>query len=133
MVKSKEEILRALELCVNCTYDCSTCPYEDAAVATDYLCVDALLMDVRQVLQGARVLTLEEADEADVCWLELKGTDRIPPCRPVIWMDADKRANVSVRRFGGIMETGGAEEYRRTFRFWSERPTQAQREAIAWE
>lgn len=59
-----------------------------------------------------RVLTLEEAEKAEVCWLEQRGYE------PYVTDDAD---------------TWNPEIYGKAYRCWSAMPTDEQRKAVKWE
>ena len=62
--------------------------------------------------QEPRVLTLEEAKKAEVCWLEQRGYE------PYATDDAD---------------TWNPEVYGKVYRCWSLMPTDEQRKAIKWD
>lgn len=62
--------------------------------------------------QEPRVLTLEEAKKADVCWLEQRGYE------PYVTDDAD---------------TWNPEIYGKAYRCWSAMPTEEQRKAVKWD
>lgn len=62
--------------------------------------------------QEPRVLTLEEAKKAEVCWLEQRGYE------PYVTDDAD---------------TWNPEIYGKAYRCWSAKPTDEQRKAEKWE
>lgn len=77
--------------------------------------------------QEPRVLTLDEALEADVCWLEISGSDRVSPCRIGGVNDF-----FSIRRFDQTPEVCAKKNYGWLLRCWSARPTDAQRKAVRW-
>lgn len=74
-----------------------------------------------------RVLTLEEADEADVCWIEARGARRVPPCRISV-----RREHVILKRFGTIEEIGHTADYNVDFRCWSLRPDEDLMRKTPW-
>lgn len=74
------------------------------------------------------MLTLDEALEADVCWLEIEGADRVPPCR----IGGGVKC-VTIRRFDHVPEVALLDEYGKLFRCWSARPTEELREKVKWE
>ena len=82
---------------------CNDCPYKDP----EHECFRLLMNDVVGFVeaQQPRVMTLDEAYEADVCWCELEGSDRVPPCRL-----APIAGGGVIRRFTGSPETFVAEE-----------------------
>ena len=77
--------------------------------------------------QEPRVLTLAEALEADVCWLEKKGDDRVWPCKVG---GGEKWA--AIWRFDQEPMAVLRDEYGKLFRCWSARPTEEQRKAAPW-
>ena len=77
--------------------------------------------------QEPRVLTLDEALEADLCWLEKKGDDRVWPCKVG---GGEKWA--AIWRFDQEPMAVLRDEYGELFRCWSARPTDEQREATPW-
>lgn len=74
-----------------------------------------------------RVLTLDEALEADVCWLEKKGDNRVWPCKIGC---GEKWA--AVWRFDQEPMAVPRDEYGKLSRCWSARPTDEQRKAEPW-
>ena len=79
--------------------------------------------------QEPRVLTLDEAEEADICWLEVKGLNRIVPCR-ISFSDEE---TVLVYRLMSPTETFSTEDYGKRCRLWSAKPDGEQREAVKWD
>jgi hypothetical protein len=81
--------------------------------------------------QEPRVMTLEEIREGEVCWFDCPGNFIL---RPVICNMYD-RGDSSYLNF--IWQHGNFSwkicEYGRTWRCWTSRPTDAQREATPWE
>ena len=116
------------------------CPYH---ISRDEarLCRINLLFDVCSLLQidanAPRVMTLTEAFDAEVAWLERYANpdDGVEPIiQPVIiryyengyWqclIEQDESADLSL-----FLDGFGTE-----FRFWTSRPTDEQREATPWE
>lgn len=74
-----------------------------------------------------RVLTLDEALEADVCWLEKKWDDRVWPCKVG---GGEKWA--AIWRFDQEPMAVPRDEYGKLFRCWSARTTKEQRKAASW-
>ena len=118
----RETILKAIDICT-IGPECSGCPLKDV---TD--CDGIIKRGVLNLLRP-HVLTLAEADDADVCWYEVKSVDRMPPCR-VRWFDGCNE--VTVYRFIANPEYPLEEEYCETWRLWSARPSREQREETAW-
>ena len=77
--------------------------------------------------QEPRALTLDEALEADVGWLEKKGDNRVWPCK----IGCGEKW-VAVWRFDQEPMAVPRVEYGKLLRCWSARPTDEQREAIPW-
>lgn len=75
-----------------------------------------------------RVLTLDEALEADVCWLEKKGDDRSWPCKV-----GGGEKWVAAWRFDQETTVMRRDEYGKQFRCWSAEPTKEQRKAVKWD
>lgn len=121
-----EKVIKGLECCAfGC---CLGCPYLD--IVDD--CEGVLCADVLALLkaQEPRVLTLEEAralEQDTVVWYEHTG---VHPPRPRIVHYADNE---------GIVFTDGGvwlftkDDYGKTWRCWTSRPTDEQREAVKWE
>lgn len=79
--------------------------------------------------QEPRVMTLEEAFDAEVCWFE----DRSPYGTIV---DActvyDFGETLKVQCFGDLVYPRSKADHNKIFRFWSSRPTDEQRQAVKW-
>lgn len=108
----REKVIKGLEyhikeLSVGKT--CYECPYFG-----DNPCEIQLIANTLELLkeQEPRVLTLEEAKKAEVCWLEQRGYE------PYVTDDAD---------------TWNPEIYGKAYRCWSAKPTDEQRKAEKWE
>lgn len=112
----REKIWRELEYCID-EWHTSIVPRETLIAAVETLREDT-----------PRVLTLAEAAEADVCWLEVEGVERMPPCRIAV-----EARHVMVRRIGGLQEMGQPDEYGTVFRCWSRRPTMEERKGRKWQ
>ena len=123
----REKVIRGLKahaVIGMCGYNCPYYDYSGQGTCSETLCADALSMLKEQ---EPRVMTLEEAAEADVCWLEIKGSGRILPC-----MVRDDEENFSIRTDEPTPELGPGDENGKEYRIWSARPTDAQREAVKW-
>lgn len=119
---TREEAIKLLEHCLTMD-DCDNCPQ-----INDGNCFESRIKMMLDLLKP-HVLTLAEADDADVCWYEVKSVDRMPPCR-VRWFDGCNE--VTVYRFIANPEYPLEEEYCETWRLWSARPSREQREETAW-
>ena len=129
-----KKTIRGLECCTqadNRGYPkCERCPYADKKLGTCDA-VQGLMNDALSLLKAQipRVLTLEEAYEADVCWAEVKEIIRIAPVR------ITKKNGVGAwvcHRFLSCSESFSETDYGKYFRFWSARPTDEQRKAVKW-
>lgn len=119
---NREKVLKGLECCLvfdeDWLYHCDECPYratEDERKVIDWCChLEELRKDALELLkeQEPRVLTLEEAKKAEVCWLEQRGYE------PYATDDAD---------------TWNPEIYGKAYRCWSLKPTDEQRKAVKWD
>ena len=134
-----EKVLLGLKCCLPQTDEeaeigCDQCPYNDNCgdAGNDVMLRTTLVEDIRKLLeeQQPRVLTLGEACEADVCWIEVKGSDRITPGR--IGNHGGEEI-FSIRRFDALDETFTAPEHGTEIRFWSARPTEEQRRKTEWQ
>lgn len=126
----REKVIKGLERCnaPNNHYDC---PYNGAEHYN--ICTHRLLNDAIEALkaQQPRVMTLEEANDADVCWAEGRdGWDATPPRRMSLW----NWNEVRLYRFASEEYVSlKPNEYGKTWRCWTARPTEAQREAVSWD
>ena len=76
-----------------------------------------------------RILTLDESEEADVCWLEARGVERVIPCRVTIY---PKSITALIRKMIANPEDMFIEDYGRDWRCWSGRPSSKQRREAKW-
>ena len=110
---------------------CAHCPHGDDCrrAEGDVNINERIVEDVRALVKALepRVLTLDEALEADVCWLEISGSDRVPPCRIGGLNDF-----FSIRRIDQTHEVCAKKNYGWLLRCWSARPTEEQRKAVKW-
>ena len=123
----REKVIRGLKahaVIGMCGDNCPYYGYSGQGTCSETLCADALSLLKEQ---EPRVMTLEEAAEADVCWLEIKGSGRILPC-----IVRDDEENFSIRTDEPTPELGPGDENGKEYRLWSARPTDAQREAVKW-
>ena len=120
---NKEEVKAALRCCIVRDPDdkkrCPECPYRDPAA----YCVNRLFMDALKLLdepEPARLVTTEDFQRPDAdaggaipCWKEAKSPTR--------------RSGWAVIVYGKWLAD------KATARYWTGKPTDAQREAAAWE
>lgn len=79
--------------------------------------------------QEPRVMTLEEALAADYVYLEIKLHASLPCDCCILAVDPDGGILPLKRGFAGYLD---GEEYGETWRCWTQRPSDEQREATPW-
>ncbi len=109
--------------------ECARCPYR-FPIGIDGTC-ENLIPLFRAILpvlkaQVPRVMTLEEAKNADHCFCE---AGSLFVCRIVPVPDGW----VTIQQFGRPDMEIDSNEYGIAFRCWTSRPTEEQREAVTWE
>lgn len=127
----REKVIKGLECCRNGF--CFACPYNDG-VDGNVDCKQRWADDALELLkeQEPRVLTLDEIKEGEPYWL---GAGKEFVTRPVICVhredDAQKPYIMFVWEFG---EFGWlSEDYGKTWRVWSAKPTDEERGKVAWD
>ena len=124
-----EKVLSGLEHCIQGSIGCHMgCPYADEPACRQVLCRDAIsVLDAAQ----PRVMTLEKIQDGGCYWFEA-GKDFV--IRPVICIrneeDAWKRYVCFAWQFGTF--SWEADDYGKTWRCWTARPTEEQRKAVKW-
>lgn len=126
-----DKAIKGLECCILRDPDdfprCSVCPYESN-------CVNRLKMDVLALLkaQEPRVMTLDEIKDGEPYWLSA-GKEFVP--RPVICIHREDDARKPYITFAWQFGTFSweSEDYDKTWRCWTSRPTDEQREAVKWD
>lgn len=106
-----EKVIKGLECC---TEDgCKDCPYYNNCDIFDEYPSETLLKDVLEVLkeQEPRVLTWDEVEHAEVCWVEERGNEPYADLDAADW---------------------NPEYYGKTIRCWNYKPTKEQRKAVKW-
>lgn len=148
-----EKVVKGLECCLPETQEqavlsCAACPYDPCRFSVS-LSIN-LLDDVRKLItaqqerikeleagQTARVMTLEEVKDNEVMYLEdfTEPDDGVEPIiRPAVNVEAKNGGIVmldSVAWDEGFIFVVDS-EYGKTWRCWTQRPTDEQREAAAW-
>ena len=149
-----EKVCKGLVCCLPETQEhaelsCADCPYDPCGVSVSLPI--SLIDDVRKLItaqqerikeleagQTARVMMLEEVKDNEVMYLEdfTEPDDGVEPIiRPAVNVEAKN---------GGIVMLDSAtwdegfifvvdSEYGKTWRCWTQRPTDEQREAVKWE
>lgn len=135
----REMVIKGLECCISAR-TCSECPYIDEypEVCTSGECIAALMKDAEELLkaQEPRVMTLEtilnEYRDAPL-YLEIQGGGY---CDWAYWYRKPKRGILTLRWYHEDEAWGAGvplDEYRKTWRCWTSRPTDEQREAVKWD
>lgn len=135
-----EKVCKGLKRCCGFTIaidPCVGCGYKDANCIKNIM-RDALSLirqqqeRIKELEAGneARILSFDEALEADVCWLEARGVDRVIPCRIECTPGS---VTVLIRKMIALPESMMREDYLIEWRPWSSRPTFEQREAVMWK
>ena len=127
-VISKLQILRTW-CAVNPDYNMGL-PVDDCVKAVGWL-DDALALLRHEVsAQEPRVMTLEDVKEGEAYWLEMRGiASEYAICK--LNDHGDSAFLDFAVQFGG--KTLESDRYGKTWRCWTSRPTDEQREAIPWE
>ena len=136
-----DTMITALEHCVT---DCGDdCPMKDEAWKTagfaacrayDEEPVEVPAALIRRTVallqaQEPRVLTLDEACNADCVWYDWR-TRGVRPAK--VNRVPHETGTYRIQRFGDIDEWNHADEYGEYWRCWTSRPTDAQRAAEPW-
>ena len=131
----RNKVIKGLEWCMNEKHDCyreKGCPYENEG--DDVGCKYALHRDALAMLkaQEPRVMTLEEVNalDWDYCYLE---QERLPGKEYRGMLGKYIMTCVTWPSITAAKISYGAENYGRTWRCWTSRPTKEQMEAVKWE
>ena len=132
----RDKVIKGLECCDGYCDDETGCPYFNVLEPFD--CEKQLRADAIALLkaQEPRVMTIQEVARCSMCWLE----DESAPV-PAPFISMEKRANgekcdmfLAVKPDNDDCEFWyNIHEYGKTWRCWTARPTDAQREAVKWE
>lgn len=114
--------------CEECTYN----PHP--GMNWPYGCIAGqrkIVADAREILAQAipKVLTIEEAEDAEVCWIETVGTLETVPGHV---NTPPKSITAIVWRFRRMTESMFLEDYGRDWRCWSARPSRRQMKDMKW-
>ena len=130
-----EKVIKGLEWCMNEKHDCyreKGCPYENEG--EDIGCKYALHSDALALLkaQEPKVMTLEEVNalDWDYCYLE---QERLPGKEYRGMLGKYIMTCVTWPSITAAKISQGMDNYGKTWRCWTARPTDAQREAVKWE
>ena len=121
----REKVIRALVLCTDKVVRCEECEYQHDCHVNG--AEHAIMQDALELLTP-RVMTLEEACGADVCWFEQVGN----PIECAVVRDYGE-GMANARLLQSWRDCVYPEHlYGEMWRCWTARPTEAQREAEAW-
>ena len=130
-----EKVIKGLECCEHLSGEyCRQCPYhEDIAADTPPCCTGVLAHDALALLKEreARVMTLEEACGAEICWIEVRAINCVSAADIVF--DPVKADRIDIYRPGMPDSQLGIDLYGEVWRCWTSRPTDEQREAVKWD
>lgn len=119
----REKVFRGLACCLSAWRHCDKCPYKPPRCAE-------LLTDAMALLeaQEPRVMTLEEALGGDECWVEYpNGGCGYADCYLSYTTKGADIYRTMKHDFNVPLAT-----YGKTWRCWTSRPTDEQREAVKW-
>ena len=132
-----ENVIRGLECCRRGF--CFSCPYNDG-IDENVECKQKWADDALSLLkvQEARVMTLEEIEDAldNVVWLDIPGAENLADGFSLIMAYSRKNGFVLLDSpFGDNPSQDRFEytDYNKTWRCWTARPTDEQREAVKWD
>lgn len=134
-----EKVLKGLECCRNGF--CFACPYNDG-VDDNVDCKQKWADDAIAILkfQQPRVLTAGEIRSLSNCpvWRETKNSRQNLYQGWVLLYEIQKGMGITGERFGMAEPNGRVswfktDDYSKTWRCWSSRPTDEQRKAAAWD
>lgn len=128
----REKVINGLECCIERDPDdhtrCGECPYEST------MCGNRLKIEALALLkaQQPRVMTLEEVNalDWDYCYLE---EERLPGKVYRSILGKHVLTCVTWPSITAAKITHGCDGYGKTWRCWTSRPTDAQREAEPWK
>lgn len=107
----RETFIKKCECCINYYTGFGDCDIDNCEYCgTDVGCAFRLINDALKLLKP-RVLSLDEACDAEVCWLEQKGYDPYTTLDACYW---------------------NKKTYNIGWRCWSQKPTDEQRKAVSW-
>ena len=141
----REKVINGLECCSAYDYRCNDCPYQDDGIEDDCYS-DELHADALALLkaQEPRVMTLEEVKQERICWIEDADEGMTVRLFPATMFGIGEYANGS-KSYMFLAQKPWAidandcewwyliEDYGETWRCWTSRPTDEQREAVKWE
>lgn len=122
-----EKVIKGLECC-NMPNNHDDCPYNGAAHYN--ICTHQLLTDAIALLkeQEPRVLTLEEVTGGGECYVEYRNGG----CGYCDCYFSDDAEKINIYRPLKIDYYADPDCYNKTWRCWTARPTEEQREATPW-
>ena len=140
----REKVMKGLECCSQGAKEpytptiryCAECPYPESEIP----CTRALARDALELLkaQEPRVMTLEEVEDAldTVVWVDRPLIDNTSDEYALIDAYSRKTQIVELRYpfcDKDYRERADYATYGKTWRCWTSRPTDEQREAVKWE
>ena len=142
----REMIIKALECCAHIAHMCRDCPmteYRRRYNAGEGCDCHSILADkaLKMLMEKeSRVMTLEEVRDSlkTPIWKEVKSRQKDLYQGWVLAYDVQTGMGITGTRLGMSEPSGRVvwyklEDYGRTWRCWTARPMEVQREAMAWE
>lgn len=142
----REKLIKGLECCLanahnKCSYKSTDEGIDKVTPCTTYLMQDALAL---LKAQEPRVMTLEEVKIKRICWIEDADDGMTVRLFPATMFGTCEHANgakscIFLARKPWAIDVNDyewwylSENYSETWRCWTSRPTDEQREAIMWE
>ena len=136
----REKIKKGIDACLYNGNSCASCPYDgEGEFSSD--CMSVLLGDMVEVLeaQEPHVLTLEEMFELrfdDVVYFEALRTNFVIGGIIIDVIPRMPNGEIGLVQFRHTQEplnNADLEFYGKTWRCWSARPTDEQREVVKWD
>ena len=130
------DVIEALGCLTTKQHKCGNCKYNPhPGMNWIYGCMagqNNIVEDARKLLREIepRILTLEEAEEADICFCEGRDIERVIPCRVHVYA---KSITATIMKMIASPEDLFIEDYGREWRCWSARPSRRQREEAEWD
>lgn len=129
----REKVLKGLAACRMDPDWAEDCRKLDCPYCGEGSCVALLANDAYRLLKALepRVMTLEEMRENEPYWFEAPGDFVMRPVICNMYDRGDSSYLNFVWQYGNF--SWKLSEYGKTWRCWTSRPTDAQREATPWE
>lgn len=137
-----EKVMNGLEHCLSRYVDglCDDCPYMGAIDKTYMIpmkCKEIIMRDALELLKEyqPKVLIMEDVPKYDVVWMETDKDEIFPALVNGATGDPKSKLHYFIHLYGvdGYIVGFPVFLYNRTWRCWTERPTEKQRKAEPWK